>query len=88
MKNLCKSIASCLLLVANLAGGAHATDISFYFPIAVDGPVAKRMSALVAAFEQENPDIRVKPVYTGTYKDSIIKALTAHKSGTPPDAAV
>ncbi|MBC7718665.1 MAG: ABC transporter substrate-binding protein [Chitinophagaceae bacterium] len=88
MTNLRKSLASCLLLVANLAGGAHATDISFYFPIAVDGPVAKRMSALVAAFEQENPDIRVKPVYTGTYKDSIIKALTAHKSGEPPDAAV
>lgn len=88
MTNLRKSLASCLLLVATLAGGAHATDISFYFPIAVDGPVAKRMSALVAAFEQENPDIRVKPVYTGTYKDSIIKALTAHKSGTPPDAAV
>ena len=88
MTNLRKSLATCLLLVATLAGGAHATDISFYFPIAVDGPVAKRMSALVAAFEQENPDIRVKPVYTGTYKDSIIKALTAHKSGTPPDAAV
>ena len=76
------------LLIATCLSEAYATDISFYFPIAVDGPVAKRMSTLVAAFEQENPDIRVKPVYTGTYKDSIIKALTAHRSGTPPDAAV
>ncbi len=67
---------------------AQATDISFYFPIAVGGPVANSISALAADFERENPDIRVKPIYTGTYKDSIVKALTAHKSGEPPDAAV
>lgn len=70
------------------ARAAQATDISFYFPIAVGGPVAKAISALAADFEKENPGIRVKPIYTGTYKDSIAKALTAHKSGTPPDAAV
>jgi sn-glycerol 3-phosphate transport system substrate-binding protein len=88
MTNLLKTAWLCMVLVATCFSQAHATDISFYFPIAVDGPVAKRMSALVTAFEQENPGIRVKPIYTGTYKDSIIKALTAHKSGTPPDAAV
>ncbi len=88
MTNLLKIAWVCVLLMAIGLSQAHATDISFYFPIAVDGPVAKRMSALVSAFEHDNPGIRVKPIYTGTYKDSIIKALTAHKSGTPPDAAV
>lgn len=79
--------ALALSLVA-WTGTAGATDISFYFPIAVGGPVAKAISALAADFEKENPGISVKPIYTGTYKDSIVKALTAHKSGTPPDAAV
>jgi sn-glycerol 3-phosphate transport system substrate-binding protein len=74
--------------MALLAARAQATEISFYFPIAVGGPVAKLISGLVADFEAENRDIKVKPIYTGTYKDSIIKALTAHKSGTPPDVAV
>ncbi|MBC7609031.1 MAG: ABC transporter substrate-binding protein [Polaromonas sp.] len=80
-----------LLIAATLAvtaAQAASTDISFYFPIAVGGPVARGISALVGDFEKENPDIRVKPIYTGTYKDSIVKALTAHKSGTPPAAAV
>ena len=87
----CRALGAALLIVVlALAGAARAatTDISFYFPIAVGGPVAQSISAMVADFERENPDIRVKPIYTGTYKDSIVKALTAHKSGTPPDAAV
>ncbi|WP_293402091.1 ABC transporter substrate-binding protein [Polaromonas sp.] len=86
----CAALAMLLAALLVSAGTSRAapTEISFYFPIAVGGPVAKSMSALVADFERENPDIRVKPIYTGTYKDSIVKALTAHKSGTPPDAAV
>ncbi|MDR7308932.1 sn-glycerol 3-phosphate transport system substrate-binding protein [Rhodoferax saidenbachensis] len=82
--------AMLLLMACTLCGFSHAepTEISFYFPIAVGGPVAKSLSALVADFEKENPDIRVTPTYTGTYKDSIVKALTAHRSGTPPDVAV
>ena len=89
MSNILK--ATLLLLLALAVAGvgrAEPTEISFYFPIAVGGPVAKSISALAADFEKSNPDIRVKPIYTGTYKDSIVKALTAHKSGVPPDAAV
>jgi len=88
MSNCWKAV---LLVAALLVAGparAQSTEISFYFPIAVGGPVAKLISRLVADFEAENPAIKVRPIYTGTYKDSIIKALTAHKSGTPPDLAV
>ncbi|MBC5767410.1 ABC transporter substrate-binding protein [Ramlibacter albus] len=72
------------------ASGAVRADveISFYYPIAVGGPVARTISRMVEAFEREHPDIKVRPIYTGTYKDSIAKALTAHRSGTPPDLAV
>lgn len=88
MWNILKASLLLAALAASGAGRAEPTEISFYFPIAVGGPVAKSISALAADFEKSHPDIRVTPVYTGTYKDSIVKALTAHKSGTPPDAAV
>jgi sn-glycerol 3-phosphate transport system substrate-binding protein len=76
------------LALAAAAGAALATEISFYYPIAVGGPVARSISQLVEQFEREHPGIKVRPIYTGTYKDSIAKALTAHRSGTPPDLAV
>ena len=41
-----------------------------------------------ADFEKENPGIKVKPIYAGTYQETIVKALTAHKRGTPPTTAV
>ena len=37
-------------------------------------------TALAADFEKENPGIKVKPVYAGTYQETIVKALTAHKA--------
>jgi sn-glycerol 3-phosphate transport system substrate-binding protein len=74
------------LLIPALARAA--TEITFYYPIAVAGPVAKSMNRLVADFERGHPGIKVTPTYTGTYKESLAKALTAHKSGHPPDLAV
>ena len=64
------------------------TEISFFFPVAVGGPITKIIDGYAAAFEQENPGIKVKPIYAGTYQETIVKALTAHKSGTPPVMSV
>jgi sn-glycerol 3-phosphate transport system substrate-binding protein len=88
MSHSLKTLLLAIALAAPGAAWAAATEISFYFPIAVGGPVARGISRLVDDFEQEHPDIKVRPIYTGTYKDSIAKALTAHRSGRPPDAAV
>jgi sn-glycerol 3-phosphate transport system substrate-binding protein len=65
-----------------------ATEITFYYPIAVGGPITKIIDGYVADFEKENPGISVKPIYAGTYQETIVKALTAHKSGNPPVTAV
>ena len=43
---------------------------------------------MAADFEKENPSIKVKPIYAGTYQETIVKALTAHKSGNPPTTSV
>ena len=67
---------------------AQTAEISFLYPVAVGGPITKLVDAFAAGFEKENPSIRIKPVYAGTYQESIVKALTAHKSGTPPQLSV
>lgn len=65
-----------------------ATEISFFYPVAVGGPITKLIDAFAADFEKENPSIKLKPIYAGTYQETIVKALTAHKSGTPPVTSV
>ena len=74
---------------ACLAAAAFAqTEIAFYYPVAVGGPITKIVDQMAADFERENPGIKVKPVYAGTYQDTIVKAVTAHKAGTPPATAI
>jgi sn-glycerol 3-phosphate transport system substrate-binding protein len=60
------------------------TEVSFYYPVAVGGPITKIIDAFAADFEKENPGIKLKPIYSGSYQESITKALTAVKSGEPP----
>lgn len=67
---------------------SYATTISLYFPIAVGGPIAKNMDALIREFERDHTDIQVTPVYAGTYQETIAKVLTANRNGTPPTVAV
>ena len=70
------------------AAQAQTVDVSFYYPIAVGGPITKLIDAYAADFNRENPGIKVKPIYAGTYQETIVKALTAHKSGQPPVTSV
>jgi sn-glycerol 3-phosphate transport system substrate-binding protein len=67
---------------------AQASEISFFYPVAVGGPITKLIDTYAADFEKANPSIKVKPIYAGTYQETIVKALTAHKSGTPPVTSV
>ena len=87
-----RAVAMALALgLAMLAGAAvaqQATEITFYYPIAVGGPITKIVDGYTEQFSKEHPSIRVKPVYTGTYQESVVKALTAHKSGEPPTTAI
>jgi sn-glycerol 3-phosphate transport system substrate-binding protein len=76
------------VLAAKPAIAQSSTEISFYYPVAVGGPITKLIDAYAADFEKENPSIKVKPIYAGTYQETIVKALTAHKSGNPPTTSV
>src|SRR5690606_22645418 len=80
--------ASALAGALPAARAQKPVELTFYYPVAVGGPVTKTIDQMAADFEKENPGIRIKPVYAGTYQESIVKALTAFKSGQPPHLAV
>jgi sn-glycerol 3-phosphate transport system substrate-binding protein len=78
--------AACAATVASLP--AQAVDITFFYPIAVSGPLTKIIDGMTADFMKANPGITVKPVYSGNYGETLAKALTANRSGQPPQVAV
>jgi sn-glycerol 3-phosphate transport system substrate-binding protein len=73
-----------LIAALLLAAGAPAraqTELTFYYPIAVGGPLTKVIDGYARQFEKENPGIKVNPIYAGNYDDARIKALAALKAG-------
>lgn len=90
-RTLLKAAASLAVFAAvgaTPAFAANPVELTFYYPVAVGGPVTHTIDSMVADFEKENPDIKIKAVYAGTYQESLVKALTAYKGGTPPQLAV
>lgn len=89
-RNLLKAAAAAatLSLLSAPSWAQKTVEVSFYYPIAVGGPLHKVIDQFAADFEAENPNIKVKPIYAGTYQESLVKAMTAAKSGTPPTMAV
>ncbi|HZS81948.1 MAG TPA: ABC transporter substrate-binding protein [Stellaceae bacterium] len=87
LKTLGAAGCGAALLVAS-AVSARAVELSFYYPVAVGGPITKIIDSMVADFEKADPGITIKAIYSGTYQETITKALTALKSGEPPHVAV
>jgi len=70
-------------------GSAHAaTEIELFFPVPVQGKLASEMQRLVEQFNKEHADIRVTPVYTGSYDDTTLKTRAAIAAGKPPAAVI
>jgi len=85
-----KTIAVSAIL-ASATGQIHAqnpVEVQFFYPVAVGGPITKIIDGFAADFMKANLQIKVTPIYAGSYQESIVKALTAHKSGTPPVTSV
>jgi sn-glycerol 3-phosphate transport system substrate-binding protein len=77
-----------LALIAGTAQAQGKTELTFYYPIAVGGPLTKVIDNLVAGFEKEHPDVKISAVYAGNYDDARIKALAAQKAGQPAQMSV
>src|SRR5512134_4171621 len=80
-----------VLLATALCAVAQAradTTLTFYYPIAVSGPLTKVIDGYARDFEKEHPGIKVNPIYAGNYDDARIKALAALKAGQPAQISV
>lgn len=73
---------------ASAANGGKKTELTFYYPIAVGGPLTNTIEAMTADFEKEHPEIDVTPVYTGSYADTAVKTQAGVQAKQPPDVAV
>lgn len=85
--SLCR-LTGALIAAAAISLPAAAQELSFYYPVAVGGPVTRIIDEMAADFEKENPGIKIKPVYSGSYQDTVTKVLTAAKGGDAPHIAV
>ncbi|HET9577165.1 MAG TPA: ABC transporter substrate-binding protein [Usitatibacter sp.] len=86
MRSIIALVTTALLAFAQTAWAA--TELTFYYPIAVGGPLTKVIDGLAAEFEKQNPGIKVHPIYAGNYDDARIKALAAIKAGQPAQLSV
>src|ERR1700680_1480607 len=81
-------VARGVMLALPFPATAADVELSFYYPVAVGGPITKIIDGYAADFEKNNPSIKIKAIYAATYQDRLVKTLTAFKSGEPPDIAV
>lgn len=85
LNSFLKSAALAVVISGPAFGLAHAeTAIDYFFPVPVEGALAKEMTRIVNDFNKEHPEIKVTPVYTGSYDETSIKAHGAAKAGKPP----
>ena len=72
------------LSLSGLAQAQTPLEVPFYYPVAVGGPITKVIDGYAAEFNKAHPQYKLTPVYAGTYQETIVKALTAHKAGKAP----
>jgi len=87
-RRLLRTAGTALALPAIGRAADAVTEISFYFPVAVGGPITRIIDGYAAAFQRENPSIKVTPIYAGSYQDTLTKAQTALKANAGPQLAV
>ena len=74
-------------LAAPAVHAQAATEISFFYPIAVGGPITRIIDGYCEDFARENPGFRVRPIYSGSYQDTLTRVLTALRGGEAPQTA-
>ncbi|WP_302409528.1 ABC transporter substrate-binding protein [Comamonas kerstersii] len=88
-KTFLKAMASASVLSVTTAVWAqNPIEVQFYYPVAVGGPITKTIDGYAAEFNKAYPQYKIVPIYAGTYQETIVKALTAHKSGKAPATSV
>ncbi|MFK8081225.1 MAG: ABC transporter substrate-binding protein [Granulosicoccus sp.] len=79
---------SAATLMMGMATSALAVDLEFYFPVAVGGKAADTIQSLTDEYVAANEGVNIDAVYSGSYTDTVTKALTASRGGKPPQLSV
>lgn len=77
--------ASLLALPAQAQAPA---EIELFFPVPVDGKLARDMGVMIKEFNDKHPAIKATAVYTGNYDETLIKTRASIKAGKPPAAVI
>jgi len=89
MKHRNEFLVFIFLIVFVLASSTFSiTNLRFFFPVQVAGPLAVLMDDIVSDFNESHPDINVEPIYCGNYDQTMQKSVTAALGNNPPDVAL
>ena len=87
-RSLLAAAAAAALAVPLPALAQAATEIELFFPVPVDGQLARDMTTMVKEFSDKHPGIKATAVFTGSYDETLIKTRAAMKAGKPPAAVI
>ena len=73
---------------ATAAGSGKVIQLDMFFPVSVGGGPDALITKLCNQFHDENPGIKVNPVYAGSYADTRTKVFSAIKSNNTPAIAL
>ncbi len=74
---------------AQAGSNGSVTELTFFYPVLVPGPITKLFDKLSADFTAANPDIKINTVFSGSYDDTTNKIQTILQGGgAPPDLAI
>ena len=89
MKNRLLVLGLLAMLILTSVGPISAQDpveIEFYYPVAVDAPITEIINGYIDTFEAANPDVKVTPVFSGGYTDTLTAIMTTIDGGGEPPA--
>ncbi|GAA1825563.1 ABC transporter substrate-binding protein [Nesterenkonia flava] len=90
-KTLAGLTAAGLLLSAcgsDNGGDSDVVEIDFYYPIEVGGPLESVIDGYIEQFHEEHENIRVTPVYSGSYEQTMAAVQSANQAGNTPAVTV
>ncbi len=76
-------VAIVAVTIAPAAAQDDETTITFWH--AMSGSRADVVQEIVDTFNEANPDVNVVPEFTGSYAETLTKALAAYQAGEPPN---
>ncbi len=88
MNTMLRTLLAGTAAMAVTASSAFAVDLEFYFPVAVGGDAAAVIEDLTQGYMEQNPDVTINAVYTGSYADTTTRAITAARGGNAPQLAI